>query len=78
MEKIDIEFKQYKRKGLSEMVRYEDFPKEELIHVSISEQDKLLSKEEFEKGYIARNPENHNDLWLVAKDYFEQNFEEYE
>lgn len=25
---------------------------------------------------IARNPENHGDMWLVAKLYFEQNFEE--
>ena len=75
MEKIELEFKQYKRKGLSEMVRYEDFPKEELIHVSVSEQDKLLSEEEFEKGYIARNPKNHDDLWYVAKKYFDNNLE---
>lgn len=26
---------------------------------------------------IARNIENHNDQWLVAKDYFMKNFEEY-
>ena len=25
---------------------------------------------------IARNPNNHEDLWLVAKEYFENNFEE--
>jgi len=25
---------------------------------------------------IARNPKNHNDKWLVAKQYFEDNFEE--
>lgn len=24
---------------------------------------------------IARNPKNHNDQWLVAKQYFEDNFE---
>ena len=24
---------------------------------------------------IARNPVNHKDQWLVAKDYFKQNFE---
>ena len=24
---------------------------------------------------IARNPRNHKDQWLVAKDYFEENFE---
>lgn len=25
---------------------------------------------------IARNPKNHEDQWLVAKKYFEDNFEE--
>ena len=25
---------------------------------------------------IARNPKNHEDQWLVAKDYFEDNLEE--
>jgi len=25
---------------------------------------------------IARNPENHNDQWLIAADYFITNFEE--
>ncbi|MBK9689124.1 MAG: hypothetical protein IPO65_15745 [Saprospiraceae bacterium] len=24
---------------------------------------------------VARNPKNHNDQWLVAKEYFEDNFE---
>jgi uncharacterized protein YozE (UPF0346 family) len=24
---------------------------------------------------IARNPKNHDDQWLVAKQYFENNFE---
>ncbi len=24
---------------------------------------------------IARNPKNHEDMWLVAKQYFEDNFE---
>ena len=27
---------------------------------------------------IARNPENHDDMWLVAKDYFDSNFAEIE
>jgi len=34
-----------------------------------------LSNEEFEQGYIARNPKNHNDLWYVAKKYFDDNLE---
>ena len=25
---------------------------------------------------IARNPDNHNDLWLIAGEYFKNNFEE--
>lgn len=25
---------------------------------------------------IARNPDNHDDVWLVTKEYFENNFEE--
>lgn len=29
-----------------------------------------------EGDMIARNPQNHNDQWLVAKQYFEENFEE--
>lgn len=26
---------------------------------------------------IARNPKNHNDQWLVAEQYFKDNFEDY-
>ena len=32
--------------------------------------------EEFIEGYIARNPKNHDDLWYVAKKYFDENLEE--
>lgn len=43
--------------------------------------DVSISKEDLRNGspkigdMIARNPDNHNDQWLVAKDYFEKNFE---
>jgi len=70
-----LEFKQYKRKGLSEMISFKEFDGEDISTVSVSEQDKLLSNEEFEQGYIARNPKNHNDLWYVAKKYFDDNLE---
>ena len=33
----------------------------------------LLPKEEFELGYVARNPKNHLDIWYVAKKYFDDN-----
>lgn len=47
----------------------------DLTKVSISEPDKQLDHETFEQGYIARNPKNHEDLWYVAKKYFDENLE---
>lgn len=43
-----------------------------------------VSIEDLKKGspkigdMIARNPKNHLDQWLIAKDFFEQNFESLE
>jgi hypothetical protein len=65
-----MEFKKYRRTNIAEMHRYNPndmYHKEIMNRISISVTDK-------ENG----SPKNHNDLWLVAKDYFEQNFEEYE
>lgn len=44
---------------------------EDLIGISVSPEDN--PKEDM--GMIARNPENYNDQWYVARDYFEKNFE---
>lgn len=65
------EFKQYKRKGLSEMRPY--VSGEDLTGVSVSDADKQLPS--LDGGYIARNPKNHADLWYVAKKYFDDNLE---
>ncbi len=43
-------------------------------HVSISEEDKKNGSPK-QGDMIARNPKNHNDQWLVAKAYFEDNLE---
>lgn len=70
------EFKQYRRKSISEMRRV--IIGEDLSGISISEPDKKLMQDFpniFAEGYIARNPKNHKDLWYVAKDYFEDNLE---
>lgn len=67
-----MEFKQYKRKGLSEMKPY--VLGEDLSNISISAPDKDLPT--LEGGYIARNPLNHEDQWYVAKKYFDENLEE--
>lgn len=43
--------------------------------VSISDTD-LSSGSPRIGDMIARNPKNHKDQWLVAKQYFEDNFDE--
>lgn len=68
-----MNWKQYKRKGLSEMRPY--INGEVLTaEVSISEADRLNDSPK-EGDMIARNPKNHADQWLVARKYFEDNLE---
>lgn len=67
-----MEWKQYKRKGLSEMRPY--IEGEDVAHVSISEPDRENGSPKA-GDMIARNPKNHADQWLVAKEYFEDNLE---
>jgi hypothetical protein len=67
------EFKQYRRKQIAELRPYVEG---EVLSTRVS-----VSKTDQENGsprvgdMIARNPVNHEDQWLVAKDYFEANFE---
>lgn len=63
------EFRQYKRKGLSEMRPY--VKGEDLSKVSVSPED----NPESDMGMIARNPNNHADQWYVARRYFNDNLE---
>jgi hypothetical protein len=82
------DFKQYRRTQIAEMrpVTEEDiraFEQDKHLHslrdtefkVSVSEVD-LANGSPKIGDMIARNPKNHNDQWLVAKQYFEDNFEE--
>lgn len=73
-----MEFKKYRRTNVAEMHKYNPdvlYPKEFMGKLSISKAD--LDNGSPKKGdMIARNPENHNDVWLVAEDYFKNNFEE--
>lgn len=66
-------WKQYKRKGLSEMRPY--VVGESLERVSISQADKDNGSPK-EGDMIARNPKDHSDMWLVAEKYFQDNLEE--
>lgn len=84
------EFKQYRRKQIAELrpvtqgdidmcIKYGDI----IHHFSTQEPNKVvsISQTDLENGspqigdMIARNPKNHDDQWLVAKQYFEDNFE---
>jgi len=67
------EFKQYRRKQIAELRPY--LPGETLsdrISISATDRDAGSPKE---GDMIARNPADHDDEWLVSKEYFEANFE---
>lgn len=63
-------WKKYKRKGVSEMRPY--VKGEDLTNISVNKED----NPETDMGMIARNPDNHEDQWYVARKYFEDNLEE--
>lgn len=67
------EFKQYRRTQIAEMTRW--VPGSYMGDVSISAPDKKAGSPK-DGDMIARNPKNHEDKWLVASQYFADNFEE--
>ena len=83
-------FKKHRRKQIAELRRVNDddilqFVRKKRIIVSDSTDTEItvsISDVDLENGspkdgdMIARNPKNHLDQWLVAKEYFEDNFEE--
>jgi len=68
---MENQFKKYQRKAISELRNY--IPGENMEGISISEED-IKNGSPKEGDMIARNPKNHNDQWLVAADYFRENF----
>ncbi len=69
---VTIEFIQYRRKQIAELRPY--VAGENLDHVSVAEVDRVAGSPKA-GDMVARNPKNHADQWLVAKQYFEDNFE---
>ncbi len=68
------EFKQYRRKQIAELRPFT--PSEVLSdRVSVSAADREAGSPKL-GDMIARNPKNHEDQWLVAAQYFSDNFEE--
>lgn len=84
-----MKFKKYRRKQIAELRKVDDNDllqfvrkkkivvvdnKDSEVIVSISDVD-LLNGSPKEGDMIARNPKNHLDQWLVAEEYFNNNFE---
>ena len=66
------EFTQYRRKQIAELRPYE--PGEPVFDISIAGEDARAGSPK-PGDMIARNPNNHKDQWLVAAQYFADNFE---
>jgi hypothetical protein len=69
---VSSDFKQYRRSQIAELRPYVEG--EDLEHVSISKPDRDAGSPKA-GDMIARNPKNHTDQWLVAAQYFADNFE---
>jgi hypothetical protein len=67
------EYKQYRRTQIAEMTDWT--PDFDMTNVSVTAVDRNAGSPK-EGDKIARNPADHDDKWLVAKAYFEANFEE--
>lgn len=66
-------FKQYRRKQIAELRPWQEGDNMDSVSIGVVDRDNGSPKE---GDMIARNPEDHADQWLVAKKYFEDNFEE--
>ena len=66
------DFIQYRRTQIAEMRPYVPF--ERLDGVSVAQVDAAHGSPKL-GDMIARNPKNHDDQWLVAAQYFADNFE---
>ena len=66
-------FKQYRRSQIAELRPFEEGERlDDRVSISASDRDAGSPKT---GDMIARNPKNHDDQWLVASDYFADNFE---
>lgn len=73
------DFKKYSRTSIAELrpVTQWDIDRSANSIYSVSIED-LRNGSPKIGDMIARNPKNHLDQWLIAKDYFEENFESLE
>jgi hypothetical protein len=69
---IMTEFKQYRRKRIAELRPWQEG--DDMTRVSVSAEDKGAGSPKL-GDMVARNSKNHGDQWLVAAQYFADNFE---
>jgi hypothetical protein len=67
-----LTFTKYRRKQIAELRPY--VQGEDMTRGSVSAPDKEAGSPKA-GDMIARNPKNHDDQWLVAAQYFADNFE---
>ena len=69
---MEREYTQYRRTQIAEMTPWNsDF---DMTNVSVSKPDRDAGSPK-QGDMIARNPKNHDDMWLVAAAYLADNFE---
>jgi hypothetical protein len=66
------DFAQYRRKQIAELRPWK--PGDDMERVSVTAADSEAGSPKV-GDMIARNPKNHADQWLVAAQYFADNFE---
>lgn len=71
------DFEKYKRSNVAEMRPVTGIELSVGLDpaISVSEPDQKNGSPR-SGDMIARNPQNHEDMWLVAEKYFSENFEE--
>jgi len=67
----ESEFRLYKRRGSIEARPYEHGDQSR-FSLSISEAD--LKRPTLLGGWVARNPDNHDDQWYIAPEYFAKHY----
>lgn len=67
-------YRQYQRKQIAELADWHGGF--DMTGVSVSDADRANGSPKA-GDKIARNPKNHSDRWLVAADYFAENFSPY-
>ena len=63
-------YRKYRRKGTTEMMPWHEAVDTSSVSISDADRDNGSPKH---GDYIARNPSNHSDRWLVSAEFFEKN-----